>query len=81
MAEMADVRRVITEHGWAVLVTDELHAAHVPCLLDADNDRGEDDESLVIVSHLARADPASEDLASGREVLGPSFARTRSRPD
>jgi transcriptional regulator len=60
---------VITEHGWAVLVTDGLRAAHVPCLLDADNDRGEEDESLVIVSHLARADTASDNLGSGREVL------------
>jgi transcriptional regulator len=69
MAGMAEVRRLITAYGWAVLVTHGLRAAHVPCLLDADHDPGGDEESLVVLSHTARIDPASEELASGGEVL------------
>jgi transcriptional regulator len=69
---MAEVRRLIREHGWALLVTaaaDGLEAAHVPCLIDSDHDRGDDCEQLVIVGHAARADPVSAALIAGNDVL------------
>jgi transcriptional regulator len=69
MSGMAEVRRLVTAYGWAVLVTDSLRAAHVPCLLDPEHDPGGDDDRLVILSHTARADPASADLVAGAEVL------------
>jgi predicted FMN-binding regulatory protein PaiB len=71
-ASMVDVRRLIREHGWAVLVTAAggiLQAAHVPCLLDRDRDLGGDAEQLVIVGHTARADPVSAALRAGNESL------------
>jgi transcriptional regulator len=72
MTSMADVRRLIREHGWAVLVTaagGSLQAAHVPCLLDCDRDVGGDAEQLVIVGHTARADPLSAALIARTESL------------
>jgi transcriptional regulator len=72
MASMMDVRRLIREHGWAVLVTaagGTPQAAHVPCLLDRDHDLGGESEQLVIVGHTTRADPVSGHLTSRREVL------------
>jgi predicted FMN-binding regulatory protein PaiB len=41
MTSMQDVRRLIRNHGWAVLVvgrSGDLQAAHVPCLLDPVHD-------------------------------------------
>jgi transcriptional regulator len=69
MKGMSEVRRLVTAYGWAVLTTQQLRAAHVPCLLDADHDPGGDSEELVILGHTARVDPVSEDLAVGGEVL------------
>jgi transcriptional regulator len=69
MHGMGEVRRLVDRYGWAVLVTDGLRAAHVPCLLDPAHDPGGDDEPLVILTHTARADPVSADLAEGREIL------------
>jgi transcriptional regulator len=72
MTSMVDVRRLIREYGWAVLVTaagGTLQAAHVPCLLDRDRDLGGDAEQLVIVGHTARADPVSAALIAGNESL------------
>jgi transcriptional regulator len=66
---MAEVRRLVSAYGWAVLITEGLGAAHVPCLLDPEHDPGGDDERLVILSHTARADPVSADLIAGAEVL------------
>jgi transcriptional regulator len=72
MQPMADVRRLVQDHGWSVLVTaasGALQAAHVPCLLDRDHDLGGNSEQLVIVGHTARADPVSAALLSRHEVL------------
>jgi transcriptional regulator len=69
---MAEVRRVIREHGWAVLLTtwtDGLEAAHIPCLLDSDHDPGDDSAQLVLVGHTARVDPISAALTARNDVL------------
>ena len=72
MKSMEDVRRLIREHGWALLVvgsSGDLGAAHVPCLLDPVHDAGGAGEQLVIIGHTARADPVVSELLSGQEVL------------
>jgi transcriptional regulator len=72
MQSMQDVRRLIRDHGWALLVvgsSGDLQAAHVPCLLDPVHDAGGAAEELVIVGHTARADPVVAELRSGHEVL------------
>ena len=71
MKSMDDVRRLIRNHGWALLVSGSsgvLQAAHVPCLLDPVHDAGGAANQLVIIGHTARADPVSE-LLSGQPVL------------
>jgi transcriptional regulator len=68
---MAEVRRLIGEHGWALLVTggpDGLAVAHVPCLLDP-HDPGGEARELVVIGHAARHDPAVARLADGGEAL------------
>jgi len=69
-----DVERLIHQYGWATLVTATEAggaAAHVPCLLETPP--GDDDQApggeLVVLSHTARADPVSQDLARAEEVL------------
>lgn len=72
MAGMRDVRRLVSENGFAMLTAsgpDGLRASHMPCLLDAEHDPGGDAEELVIVGHTARADPVSRYLEDGRELL------------
>jgi transcriptional regulator len=72
MTSMQEVRRLIREHGWALLVvgsSGDLRAAHVPCLLDPVHDAGGAGEQLVIIGHTARADPVVAELRSGQEVL------------
>jgi transcriptional regulator len=72
MPSMRDVRRLIRNHGWAVLVvgsSGDLRAAHVPCLLDPVHDPGDAANQLVIIGHTARADPVVSELLSGQEVL------------
>jgi transcriptional regulator len=72
MKSMEDVRRLIREHGWAVLVvgsSGDLRAAHVPCLLDPVHDAGGAAEQLVIIGHTAREDPVVSELLSGQQVL------------
>ena len=72
MQSMQDVRRLIRNHGWALLVvrsSGDLQAAHVPCLLDPVHDAGGAAEQLVIVGHTARADPVVSALLSGQVVL------------
>ena len=69
---MAEVRRVIAEHGWSLLVTGGaggLAVAHVPCLLDPKHDPGGDARELVVIGHAARHDPAVARLADGGEAL------------
>jgi transcriptional regulator len=72
MKSMEDVRRLIREHGWAVLVvggSGGLRAAHVPCLLDPVHDAGGAAGQLVVIGHTARADPVVSELLSAQEVL------------
>lgn len=72
MKSMQDVRRLIREHRWALLVvggSGGLRAAHVPCLLDPVHDAGGAGEQLVIIGHTARADPVVSELRSGQQVL------------
>jgi transcriptional regulator len=72
MQSMQEVRRLIRNHGWAVLVvgsSGDLRAAHVPCLLDPVHDPGGAGEQLVIIGHTARADPVVTELRSGHQVL------------
>jgi transcriptional regulator len=69
---MAEVRRLISEHGWALLVTNGPSGpavAHVPCLLDPERDPGGEARELVVIGHAARADPAVACLADGGEAL------------
>jgi transcriptional regulator len=69
---MGEVRRLITSHGWALLVTGGtrgLQAAHVPCLLDPEQDPGGDANELVVIGHAVRKDPAVADLTGDDEIL------------
>ena len=50
-------RSIVRAHPFATLVTTDLRATHMPCL--ADEERG----GLVIVGHVARADPVAESLS------------------
>jgi transcriptional regulator len=68
----AEVRQVIRDHGWSLLVTGGtggLAVAHVPSLLDPAHDPGGDAPELVVIGHAARNDPAVARLADGSEVL------------
>jgi transcriptional regulator len=47
-------RQIVRAHPFATIVTADLRATHMPCLVD------EEAPGLVILSHLARADPVSE---------------------
>jgi transcriptional regulator len=49
-------RSMVRAHPFATIVTRDLRATHMPCLLD------EPSHELAIVGHVARADPASEAL-------------------
>lgn len=49
-------RAIARAHPFATIVTADLRATHMPCLVD------EDAAGLVILGHVARADPASEAL-------------------
>jgi transcriptional regulator len=49
-------RAIVQAHPFATIVTRTLQATHMPCLLDDDKD------GLVILGHVARADPASRDF-------------------
>jgi transcriptional regulator len=72
MPSMREVRRLIRDHGWALLVvggSGDLRAAHVPCLLDPVHDPGGAASQLVIIGHTARADPVVTALRSGHQVL------------
>jgi predicted FMN-binding regulatory protein PaiB len=79
MKSMEDVRRLIREHGWAVLVvgsSGDLRAAHVPYLLDPVHDAGGATEQLVIIGRTARADPVVLELLSGKRCCSSSRAPT-----
>ena len=52
-----DARRIVRAHPFATIVTPDLRATHMPCLVD------EDAGGLAIFSHVACADPVAERLA------------------
>ena len=57
--DLADVelaRAIARAHPFATIVTADLQATHMPCLVD------EDADGLVILGHVARPDPVSEVL-------------------
>jgi transcriptional regulator len=49
-------RELVRTHPFATIVTRNLRATHMPCLLD------EDEQGLTIVGHVACEDPASREL-------------------
>jgi transcriptional regulator len=57
VADLEVARSVVREHPFATLVTEDLRATHMPCLVD------DDAEPLTILGHVARADPVAEALA------------------
>ena len=54
--DVATARSIAHDHPFATLVTADLRATHMPCLVD------EPADELVVVGHVACADPASEAL-------------------
>jgi transcriptional regulator len=58
--ELRDVetaRSIVRAHPFATIVTADLRATHMPCLVD------EEADGLAILGHVALADPVSEALA------------------
>jgi transcriptional regulator len=55
---VADAQALVAEHPFATVVTRDLTATHMPCLLDEDAAGDE----LVVLGHVARADPAAASL-------------------
>ena len=51
-------RAIVRAHPFATIVTADLRATHMPCLLDDD-----DADGLTVLGHVAREDPAYEGLA------------------
>jgi transcriptional regulator len=49
-------RAIVRAHPFATIVTRDLRATHMPCLLDEQSDE------LAILGHVARADPVSREL-------------------
>src|SRR5215213_6979160 len=56
--DVAVARAIAREHPFATIVTAGLRATHMPCLVDE-----EDRDGLTVLGHVARADPACEQLA------------------
>jgi transcriptional regulator len=54
--DLQAARRVVREHPFALFVSADLRVTRMPCLLD------EQAAGLVILSHVARADPLAERL-------------------
>ena len=59
--DVAEARAIVRAHPFATIVTTGLRATHMPCLVEEEGD------GLVILGHVAKADPASGGL--GGEVL------------
>jgi transcriptional regulator len=55
--DLGTARSIVREHPFATLVAPDLCATHMPCLLD------EEAAELVVLGHVARADPVAERLA------------------
>jgi transcriptional regulator len=56
LGDVDDARAIVKNHPFATLVTADLRATHMPCLID-DAAAG-----LAILGHVARADPVAETL-------------------
>jgi transcriptional regulator len=56
LADLEHAREIVRNHPFATLVTADLHATHMPCLVD------EEAEGLAIIGHVARADPVAASL-------------------
>jgi transcriptional regulator len=54
--DVEDARAIVKSHPFATLVTADLRATHMPCLVD------EDAAGLVVLGHVARADPVAQAL-------------------
>lgn len=54
LGDPASARAIVRAHPFATLVTPQLEATHMPCLLDED-----DRDGLTILGHVARADPVA----------------------
>lgn len=57
LAQVETARAIVRAHPFATLVTADLRATHMPCLIE------EVGEGLVVFGHVARADPVAEALA------------------
>lgn len=56
LGDVETARALVRAHPFATIVTADLRATHMPCLVDDER------EGLVIVGHVARPDPVSEAL-------------------
>ena len=56
IGDLEVARSIVRAHPFATIVTANLRATHMPCLVN------EASEGLEILSHVARADPAADDL-------------------
>jgi transcriptional regulator len=54
--DVETARGIVRAHPFATIVTEDLRATHMPCLVD------EDAPGLVVLGHVARADPVAERL-------------------
>src|SRR3954451_24175204 len=54
--DVETARGIVRAHPFATIVTEDLRATHMPCLVD------DDAAGLVVLGHVARADPVSEAL-------------------
>ncbi len=66
--DVEDARAIARAHPFATIVTADLRVTHMPCLVEDRNDE------LVILGHVALADPASAGLDRGLLLVfsGPS---------
>jgi transcriptional regulator len=56
LADVEVARSIVRAHPFATIVTADLRATHMPCLVE------EDADGLVVVAHVACADPVAEAL-------------------
>lgn len=56
LGDVESARSIVRAHPFATIVTADLRATHMPCLVD------EEAEGLAILGHVARPDPVSEAL-------------------
>jgi transcriptional regulator len=57
VGDVEAAREHVRAHPFATIVTADLRATHMPCLVD-----DEDPDGLTILGHVARADPAADGL-------------------